>query len=110
MKKFKLLLLVKFIYLTAAAQNYNTQYSNHSNHNSQLSTNISVCNGYNNQYYQPNYNYQTNSLEGAISSLVVTLINNNKRRNKRRKNNRNSYNNNSCRPSRNPKSTNIYVY
>ena len=108
MKKVKLLVVLSLIYLTASAQNYNTQSSRYSNHNRQVSTNISVCNGYNNQYYQPNYNYQNNSLEGAISSLVVTLINNNKRRNKRRRNNRNSYNNNSCRPNSN--TTTIYVH
>lgn len=94
MRKFKLLLVVKFIYLTGYSQNFNTQISSY-NSNVQTSTNISVFNGYNSSMYVEPYYNSNNHLQNAVSSLIRTIIvrNNNKRnrncfkRSQRRRNN-----------------------
>ena len=94
MKKIKLLLVVKFIYLTGYSQNFNTQISSY-NSNVQTSTNISVFNGYSSPVYVDPYYNRNNHLQNAVSSLIRNIIvrNNNKRnrncfeRSQRRRNN-----------------------
>ena len=91
MRKLKLLLVVKFIYLTGYSQNFNTQIS-HYNSNMQTSTNISVVNGYNAPVYVDPYYYGGTHLENAVSSLIRTLIiRNNNKRNKRNRKCRNKF-------------------